>query len=260
MNDTNSLKKTFDEVALLYNEVRPRYPEELFATMIDITGVDTDATLLEIGAGTGQATKTLAQKGFQITAVELGHSLAEVAKRELEDYPNVQVVNSSFEEAELLPEMFDLVYAATSFHWIDPSVKYTKTHRLLRNEGYLAVIDTNHISDEEGDKFFIASLPVYERYNFIDTATPRLPNKKELKAGEVDERLFKVIHYQLFPIVITYSAKDFAKLLNTYSTHLKANKEIQGLFYQNIEDFINENFNGTINKHFAMSLAIYQKL
>lgn len=260
MNDSNILRQTFDEVALLYNEVRPRYPDELFSTLIDITNLDANATLLEIGAGTGQATKPLAQKGFQITAVELGQSLAEVAKRELNDYKNVQVVNTSFEQSDFLPKTFDLVYAATSFHWIDPAVKYTKTHRLLRDSGYLAVIHTNHISDEAGDKFFIESQPVYERYNFLDNPKPKLPNKKELKPDEIDEHLFKLMHYQLFPVIITYTAKNFVKLLNTYSSHLKADKKIQQLFYREIEDFINENFNGKIDKHFAMSLTVAQKI
>ena len=81
MANETSLRHTFDEVALLYNEVRPRYPPELFSTLIDIARLDKDSTLLEIGPGTGQATKPLAQKGFQITAVELGDSLAMVAPR-----------------------------------------------------------------------------------------------------------------------------------------------------------------------------------
>lgn len=260
MNDTSSLKHTFDEVAFLYNAVRPHYPGEQFSTLIDITQLDADATLLEIGAGTGQATKPLAKKGFQITAVELGHSLAQVAKSELDDYTNVQLLNTSFEEADFLPKTFDLVYAATSFHWIDPAIKYTKTHSLLRDKGYLAVIDTNHISDEDGDKFFIESQPIYERYHFLDNPKPKLPKKKELKPSEIDEYLFKLIHYQAFSIIVTYTAKNFVKLLNTYSSHLRADKKIQQLFYQEIENFINENFQGKIDKHFAMSLTITQKL
>jgi SAM-dependent methyltransferase len=260
MNDTNLLKQTFDEVALLYNTARPRYPDALFSTLIDITNIGADATLLEIGAGTGQATQPLAQKGFQITAVELGQSLAEVAKNELHNYKNVQVLNTSFEAADFFPKSFDLVYAATSFHWIDPAIKFLKTYRLLQDEGHLAIIHTNHISDEEGDKFFIASLPIYERYHFLDTPKPKLPNRAELRPGEIDEHLFKLIHFQLFPLIITYTAKDFVKLLNTFSNHLAADKKIQQLFYHDIEDFINENFGGKIEKHYGMSLTVAQKI
>src|SRR4051812_2841639 len=130
MSNNNSLRQTFDEVTSLYNEARPRYPDELFSTLIDVAGLKTNSTLLEIGPGTGQATKPLAQKGFQITAVELGGSLTEVAKHELLNYNNVTVTNIAFEEAIFPSKSFDLVFAATSFHWIDPSVKYSKTHNL----------------------------------------------------------------------------------------------------------------------------------
>lgn len=260
MNGANSLKQTFDEVAILYNAVRPRYPEALFSTLIDITNLGANAKLLEIGAGTGQATKPLAEDGFQITAIELGSSLAEVAKQELRDYTNVQVINTSFEEAEFLPRTFDLVFAATSFHWIDPSVKYSKTHELLKDSGNLAIIHTHHVSDEKGDRFFYDSQPIYERYNFLDNPKPILPTNKELKPDEINEHLFRLVHFQLFPIVLTYTAKNFAKLLNTYSNHLAADKKTQQLFYQEIEDFINERFQGKIDKHFSMSLTVAQKI
>jgi SAM-dependent methyltransferase len=261
MRGSNSLRNTFDEVALLYNEARPRYPDELFSTLIDIADLDAEARLLEIGPGTGQATTPFARRGFQIIAVEPGKSLAAVAKRELTRYKNAQVVNVSFEEANLPSKSFDLVYAATSFHWIDPSVKFSKTHQLLKDKGHLAVIRTDHISDEKGDKFFIDSLPVYERFNYSDkTQKPKLPEKKELKPDEIDEHLFAIVHFQLFPIVITYAAKDFVKLLNTFSNHLASDQRIQQAFYQEIESLINEQFEGKIDKHFSMSLTIARKI
>ena len=259
--DNNSLRQTFDEVALLYNEARPRYPDKLFSTLIDLTDLDADATLLEIGPGTGQATKPLAQKGFKITAIELGNALAAVARHELINYKNVQILNVSFEKANLSSKSFDLVYAATSFHWIEPSVKFSKTHNVLKDKGHLAVIRTNHISDEQGDKFFIDSQPIYERYDYLDKPQkPKLSINNELKPDEIDEHLFALIHFQLFPIVITYTAKSFIKLLNTFSNHLAADKKIQQAFYQEIEDFINEKFEGRIDKHFSMSLTVAQKL
>jgi SAM-dependent methyltransferase len=259
MSSDKTLRQTFDEVALLYNEARPRYPDDLFLTLMDVTKLDANAALLEIGAGTGQATIPLAQKNFQITAVELGQSLADVARHELQKYKNVQVLNTSFEEAVFLPGSFDLVYAATSFHWIDPSVKYSKTHDLLKDKGYLAIIHTHHVSDEKGDRFFIDSLPVYERYNFLDTPNPRLPKAQNLEPSAIDERLFKLIYFELFPVVIPYTASNFVKLLNTYSNHLAADKQIQHLFYREIEDLIDEKFEGMIDKHFSMSLTIAQR-
>lgn len=101
MSKNNSLRHSFDEVALLYNEARSRYPDELFSTLIDVTGLNKDSKLLEIGPGTGQATMPLAKKGFDITAIELGATLAEVAKYELRNYKNVQISTGVFEKITL---------------------------------------------------------------------------------------------------------------------------------------------------------------
>jgi ubiquinone/menaquinone biosynthesis C-methylase UbiE len=260
MTGSSSLRNTFDEVALLYNEARPRYPSELFSTLIDIVGLNLDSTLLEIGPGTGQATIPLAQKGFDIIAIELGDSLAAVARHELRDYKNVQILSGAFEETPLSAKCFDLVYAATSFHWLDASIKYLKTHNILKDNGHLAIIHTNHVSDENGDSFFIASQPIYDRYGYTDKhQKPKLPKKEALKPNDADTHLFKVIHFHLFPVIITYTANSFVKLLNTFSNHLAADNEIQQAFYREIENLINKDFEGRIDKHFAMSLTIAKK-
>src|SRR5260221_7194441 len=182
MTENNSLRQTFDEVALLYNEARPCYPDELFSALIDATDLHKGAKLLEIGPGTGQATKSLAKKGFDITAIELGVALAEVAKYELRDHKKVKIITGAFEEITLPATSFDLVFAATSFHWIEPSLKYFKTHEVLKSNGHLAIIHTNHISDERGDTFFKVSQPIYDNYGFTDKhRKPKLPKNKNLK-------------------------------------------------------------------------------
>ena len=50
----------FDEVPDLYDRVRPRYPDDLFADLVAITGMDERSSVLEVGCGTGQATRSLA--------------------------------------------------------------------------------------------------------------------------------------------------------------------------------------------------------
>jgi ubiquinone/menaquinone biosynthesis C-methylase UbiE len=261
MNANNTLKRTFDEVALLYNEARPRYPDELFVKLIETTGLQPDSKLLEIGPGTGQATTPLAKKGFEITAVELGAGLAAIARHELQDYKNVQIIVGAFEEIALQERSFDLVFAATSFHWIDPSIRFVKIHDLLKRSGHLAIIHTHHISDEKGDAFFNASQPIYDKYDFTDKhKKPEFLPHKDLKPTEIDESLFRLKYFQSFPVIITYSAKKFVQLLNTYSNHLVASEQVQQAFYGEMEALINERFQGAIDKHFSMSLTIAEKI
>lgn len=261
MAQNSSLRHTFDEVALLYNKARPYYPGALFSTLISVTGLDKNSKLLEIGPGTGQATKPLAEKGFHITAVELGVALAEVAKYELRNYKNVQIFTGSYEEIELPAMSFDLVFAATSFHWIEPSTKYLKTHAILKEKGHLAIIHTNHISDEKGDVFFNESQPIYDRYGFTDKhQKPKLPKNDELKASNFEDGLFKLKHFQLFVTTVTYNAIQFVQLLNTFSNHLAAPKEVQHAFFEEIENLINNRFKGKIDKLYSMSLTVGEKI
>ena len=73
---TDELRATrraiFDEVPELYDRVRPGYPAQLFEDVVGLSGIGARARVLEIGPGTGQATLPLAQRGYELTAVELG--------------------------------------------------------------------------------------------------------------------------------------------------------------------------------------------
>jgi SAM-dependent methyltransferase len=261
MKDAVQLRQTFDQVAQLYNEVRPRYPEALFSTLIKVAGLSLKSKLVEIGPGTGQATKPLAIYGYDIIAVELGAALSDVAMHELKDFENVRIVTDSFENIKLSNDTFDLVYAATSLHWIKLGSRYSKPYRILKDRGYLAIIHTNHISDGQGDVFFEASQPIYERYNFTEkNGKQSLPKLEAIKPAEIDERLFRLVHFQLFPMIISYSAKEYIKLLNTYSDHIALLQQNKDDFFDQIENLINDKFNGSIRNHIAISLTIAQKV
>ena len=56
------------------------------------------------------------------------------------------------------------------------------------------------------------------------------------------------------------SAKQFVQLLNTFSNHLAASKEVQQGFFEEIERLINNAFQGKIDKHFSMSLTVAEKI
>jgi 16S rRNA A1518/A1519 N6-dimethyltransferase RsmA/KsgA/DIM1 with predicted DNA glycosylase/AP lyase activity len=86
----------FDEVAELYDAARPGYPAELFTDLASITDCQRGSALLEVGAGTGQATEGLARRGFHVVAREPGPNLAAFARRRLARWPNVQVVTRRF--------------------------------------------------------------------------------------------------------------------------------------------------------------------
>jgi SAM-dependent methyltransferase len=159
----DTLRGTFDGAALLYDEVRPGYPDALVADVIALSGVPPGGRLLEIGCGTGQATLAFARRGYRVLCVELGESLAAVAQRNLAAWPGVRVITGAFEGWPVEEGAFDLALSATAFHWLDPAVSYPKIHRALTPAGSLAVFWNTHVRSDRDAGFFDAVQGVYER-------------------------------------------------------------------------------------------------
>lgn len=82
-SDRRDLGRVFNEVPELYDRVRPTYPDELFADLVAITGTDRRSSVLEVGCGTGQATRSLAALGYSLTAIEPGAGMAALARQRL---------------------------------------------------------------------------------------------------------------------------------------------------------------------------------
>jgi len=251
----------FDDVAELYDAIRPKYPEALFGELVSATRLQPDARLLEIAPGTGQATLPLARRGYHITAVELGVNMARVARENLKDYPSVEIINSSFEDVDLPLGSFDLAYAASALHWIAPEFRFAKPHAHLKETGHLAIIRRNKVSDEEGDLFASAVQSVYERYKWDSTRTKTLaPRRKtEVTPPPLDQSLFELSCFKTFPVATRYSAAEYAGLLNTISWTILMPDAERASFLADIRQLIEERFNGEVVQHYAMSLVVARK-
>jgi SAM-dependent methyltransferase len=126
----------FDGVAGLYDATRQGYPAEIVDAIFTTAAISPGAAVLEIGCGTGQLTRQLAGRAFNLTAIDIGAAMVEAARRNVAD-PMARFQMSSFEDfADSEP--LDLIVSATAFHWVDPSIGMAKAARLLRPGGWLA--------------------------------------------------------------------------------------------------------------------------
>lgn len=126
----------FERMAAEYASSRPPYPSGLYETLEAEGVIGPGTTVLEIGAGSGLATRELVRTGSEVVAIEPGPDLASLLRR---DIPGVPVLRTRLEDAELSGASFDSVVAATSMHWVDLSVGLPKLHAALRPSGWLAV-------------------------------------------------------------------------------------------------------------------------
>ncbi|MFC6157769.1 class I SAM-dependent methyltransferase [Kribbella jiaozuonensis] len=125
---------SFGSVAEAYERFRTGYPVELLELVMAYAG-EPVRTALEIGAGTGKATRLFAQGGIAITATEPDAAmLAELRKR----LPaNVTTVQAAFEDLPL-DTSYDLVYSAAALHWTDPEGRWERMAALVRPGGVFA--------------------------------------------------------------------------------------------------------------------------
>ncbi|HEX6524596.1 MAG TPA: class I SAM-dependent methyltransferase [Streptosporangiaceae bacterium] len=125
---------SFGMVAEAYERFRPGYPVELFDRVMTYAGQPV-RTALEIGAGTGKATRLFAQRGVMVTATEPdGAMLAELRKHVPAD---VETVQAAFED--LRPTgRYGLVYAAAALHWTNPEGRWSRMAALVEPGGVFA--------------------------------------------------------------------------------------------------------------------------
>jgi SAM-dependent methyltransferase len=125
---------SFGVMAEAYERFRPGYPVVLVDMVMTYAGQPV-RTALEIGAGTGKATRLFAQRGLTVTATEPdGAMLAELLKH----VPaNVTTVQAAFED--LRPgHSYGLVYAAAALHWTDPEGRWSRIAARLEPGGVFA--------------------------------------------------------------------------------------------------------------------------
>jgi SAM-dependent methyltransferase len=262
----NRLRTTFDEAALLYDEVRPGYPEELFDDVVALSGIPSGGRVLEIGCGTGQGTVPFARRGYCVLCVELGENLTAVARRNLASYSLVEVRTGNFETYPLPEGAFDLAVSATAFHWLDPAVAYSKTARALRPGGSMALFWNEHVHSDASGDFFEAAQKVYER------EAPEIVKPDDHKGlpqpEELPDRTQEIEASGLFGGVIrrdyrwdeTYDAEGYIRVLSTYSGHIILPQASRERLFRGISDLIEREYGGRIVKGYVTTLYMaYRK-
>ncbi|MFE9849469.1 class I SAM-dependent methyltransferase [Streptomyces sp. NPDC005576] len=135
-------RTVYGEAAEAYDGGRPGYADELVTEVLEHAALG-GRTALEVGAGTGKATALFAARGVPLVCVEPDPRMAEVLRHNTAGCPHVHVEVSDFERwtpsASPAAGRFGLLYAATSWHWVDPDHRWDLAHSALEPGGTLAL-------------------------------------------------------------------------------------------------------------------------
>jgi SAM-dependent methyltransferase len=130
-----------------YERLRPDYPAALVDDVLAYAG-PTTRRALEVGAGTGKATRAFAARGLHTTAIEPDPAMAAELRRRCEP-ANTVVVESSFEDYRP-SRQFDLLFSAQAWHWVDPDVRWERAASALADLGTIALFwNVDRVADPE---------------------------------------------------------------------------------------------------------------
>jgi SAM-dependent methyltransferase len=267
-SDGRELGGVFNEVPELYDRVRPGYPSDLFSDLLAITGVERGSAVLEVGCGTGQATRALAELGCVVTAVEPGAGLADLARQRLADLGNVEIESSTFEAWSDRGRRFDAVVAASSWHWIDPSVGWRRAHDVLRPGGWLALLSNVVIRRPGEAEVYAETADLHEHFvpGSPDWSDP--PVEEDVRTTsdgwgpphEDREGLFSPTVVRWYPTVQWFDGDGFADLLRSTSLYRRLDDAVREPLLAAIADRIRSRMGDRAPRRYLSVLRAGQRV
>lgn len=128
-----------------YNSVRPAYPDEAVAALVDAArrarGADASGRggplrAADIGAGTGKMSESLARAGLLVDAVEP----SEAMRAQASPIEGVTWHDGVAEWTGLPNDLYDIVVFAQSWHWVDSERAGLEVERILAPGGALGIV------------------------------------------------------------------------------------------------------------------------
>ena len=238
--DARSYGKVFNAVADEYDRHRPTYPDELIDRACEAAGIGPGASVLEIGCGTGQLTRSLLERGLRVTAVEPGERLIARTRAQLDGTGDLQFVNARLEDASLPDAHYLAVFSASALHWIDPDVSWRKAADALVSGGTLALVsyfgleEPRCVDDQQALRAAIARIAPelaagWPAYRDLDGTLAGVAHRRDnvsevwawLGSYEVARayaaRLFDDAQVSAVPRLVEQTAEELNALLGTMS-------------------------------------------
>lgn len=248
-------RRSFDNAVDAYHASRPHYPSAVFDDLFQL--LPNRPSVLEVGPGTGQATRDLLERGASVHAVEIGPNMAAKLRQVLPS-DQLRVTVGDFETVPLAETSFDAVFSANAYHWITPRAQVDQPAQLLTRGGLVAVLDLIQVDSPEDRGFFDAAQPIYERYGEGHTG-PRAPRRDDvdppMRAALIGDDRFADIEVRTYDWNQTYTAAGYRAVMLSYSgTQMMEPRARQGLL-DDIEAFVRGRFDDRVTRPLVVTLT-----
>lgn len=131
-----------------YAAARPDYPAALYELLAAECRLAAEATVADVGAGTGLLTQGLLRLGCRVVAVEPNPDMRREADRRLGGAAHYRGVEGSAESIPLDGGTVDLITAAQAFHWFEVDRARAEFLRVLQPGGRVALIWNDRVRED----------------------------------------------------------------------------------------------------------------
>jgi SAM-dependent methyltransferase len=219
-------------------------------------------SVLEVGAGTGQATRRLLELGADpIVVVEPNPSLAEHLEELYGD--RLELVRASLEEADLEPTRFDLAAAASSFHWVDEQVGLARLFTVLRTGGWCAIWWTLFGEGGPPDPFIVATSPLLDGLDTSPTkgeeGRPRHALDRERRVAALVAAGFVDVGHELARWEAQWDSEGIRALYGSFSPILRLDEADRERILDEIARIASDEFGGRVTRVLTTSLYTARK-
>jgi SAM-dependent methyltransferase len=226
--------------------------------------------VLEIGPGTGQATGRLLDYGGEVTAVELSDDMADFLRAKFV-HDDLTIAVGAFEEVKLVPGSFDMVVAATAFHWVPAAPGLQRCADLLSSGGWLALWWTFYGDPNRPDPFNDALRPILQR---LAPTLLDIPGAENLVRGapaytlDIDARVaeieasgrFGAVEYEVITWTGRHTSEELRAMFASFSPWLALPAEQRILVLDALERLAAEQFGGMVERPYLTPLYTAPKL
>lgn len=251
----------FGRDAGAYAAGRPDYPDALFDLLAARTGLGAETRVLEIGPGTGQATRRLLGLGVaSLTAVEPDARMAARLAASLDGgtASRLRLLVSRFETAPLDAGTFDVAVAASSFHWVDPQRGLAQVRALLRPGGSFAPW-WNVFHDMSGATPWSRAIrPLFDALvmppSFVGTRHYSLD--VDARIAEMAEAGFTDIEHRLFRQPIRLTPDRVRGFYASFSPVLRLAEVERAAWLDRIAAIVDRDFGGSVEHELLTALYL----
>jgi SAM-dependent methyltransferase len=123
--------RSFDRAAAEYERTRPEYPD----AVLEHLPLPADATVLDVGAGTGKLTRVLARRYARVIAVEPLDGMRAILEQVVPE-----ALPGRAEEIPVPDTSVDAVFAGQAFHWFATDEAMAEIARVIRPGGVFCLV------------------------------------------------------------------------------------------------------------------------